>query len=73
METLPSATYLQKRAKGLRWDWVSPDRVDPRGILQDMTKGDGFTTYVHTEDNQVEYFSTKRDPERKMKLFNQLS
>ena len=26
METLPSMTYLQKRAKGLRWDWVSPDR-----------------------------------------------
>ena len=24
MEVLPSATYLQKRAKGLRWDWVSP-------------------------------------------------
>ena len=25
MEMLPSTTYLQKRAKGLRWDWVSPD------------------------------------------------
>lgn len=44
--------------------------VDPRGILQDMTKGDGFTTYVHTEDNQVKYFSAKRDTEGKMKSFN---
>ena len=25
MEVLPSVTYLQKRAKGPRWDWVSPD------------------------------------------------
>ena len=25
MERLPSTTYLQKRAKGPRWDWVSPD------------------------------------------------
>ena len=29
MEVLPSATYLQKRAKGLRWDWVSPDIYPP--------------------------------------------
>ena len=27
MEVLPSTTYLQKRAKGLRWDWVSPDNT----------------------------------------------
>ena len=25
MEVLPSVTYLHKRAKGPRWDWVSPD------------------------------------------------
>ena len=27
MERLPSMTYLQKRTKGPRWDWVSPDRT----------------------------------------------
>ena len=27
MERLPSMTYLQKRAKGPRWDWVSPDSL----------------------------------------------
>ena len=25
IERLPSATYLQKGAEGLRWNWVSPD------------------------------------------------
>ena len=28
MEMLPSTTYLQKRAKGPRWDWVSPDTME---------------------------------------------
>lgn len=37
--------------------------VDPKGILQNMAKGDGLTTHVHTEDNQVQYFSTKKDTE----------
>ena len=41
--------------------------VDPRGILQNMAKGDGLTTHVHTEDNQVQYFSTKRDTEGNMR------
>jgi len=46
--------------------------VDPRGILQTMAKGDGLTTYVHTEDNQVQYFSMKRDTEGRMKSVNHL-
>ena len=29
MEVLPSVTYLQKRAKGPRCDWVSPDIYPP--------------------------------------------
>ena len=37
--------------------------VDPKGILQSMTKGDGSTTHIHTEDNQVQYFTMKRDRE----------
>ena len=41
--------------------------VDPRGILQNMAKGDGLTTHVHTEDNQVQYFSTKKDTEGSIK------
>lgn len=41
--------------------------VDPRGILQNMAQGDGSTMYVHTEDNQVQYFITKRDAEGSMK------
>jgi hypothetical protein len=46
--------------------------VDPRGILQNMAKGDGLTTHIHTEDNQVQYFSTKRDAEGKTKSVNHL-
>ena len=46
--------------------------VDPRGILQNMAKGDGSTTHVHTEDNQVQYFSMKRDAEGSIKSVNQL-
>jgi len=41
--------------------------VDPQGILQSMAKGGGSTTYIHTEDNQVQYFSTKRDTEGNIK------
>lgn len=44
--------------------------VDPRGILQNMAKGDG--KHVHTEDNQVQYFSTKRDAEGTMKSVKHL-
>ena len=41
--------------------------VDPRRILQNMVKGDRLTMHVHTEDNQVQYFSTKRDTEGNIK------
>ena len=47
--------------------------VDPRGILQDMMKGDGLTTYIHTEDNQVKYYNMKRDRGENKKSFNHLS
>lgn len=34
--------------------------MDPKGILEEMLgEGDGF---VHTEDNVVEYFEQKMDP-----------
>jgi hypothetical protein len=35
--------------------------VDPKDILQNMAKGDGTISYVHTEDNQVQYFTMQRD------------
>ncbi|KAF8219531.1 hypothetical protein L208DRAFT_1071909, partial [Tricholoma matsutake] len=35
--------------------------VDPRGILRGMANGDGTCSYVHTEDNQVQYFAAYRD------------
>jgi hypothetical protein len=37
--------------------------VDPRNILQNMTRGDASNTYVHTEDNQVQYFVQHRGSE----------
>ncbi|KAF8229840.1 hypothetical protein L208DRAFT_1046777, partial [Tricholoma matsutake] len=30
--------------------------VDPQNILQNMTRGNTLNMYVHTEDNQVQYF-----------------
>jgi len=35
--------------------------VDPRGILHGMAIGDGTCSYVHTEENQVQYFLTSRN------------
>ena len=35
--------------------------VDPHGILGGMAIGDGTCSYVHTEDNQVQYFLSCRD------------
>ena len=35
--------------------------VDPRGILRGMAISDGTCSYVHTEENQVQYFSSCRD------------
>jgi hypothetical protein len=35
--------------------------VDPRGVLRGMANGDGTCSYVHTEDNQVQYFLSCRD------------
>jgi hypothetical protein len=46
--------------------------VDPRGILQSMAKGDGLTTHIHTEDNQVQYFRMKRDADGNIKLVKHL-
>jgi hypothetical protein len=34
--------------------------VDPAGILQGMAQGDGTCSYVHTEDNDVRYYTTTR-------------
>ena len=41
--------------------------VGPWSILWTMAKGEGLTTYIHTEDNQVQYFYTKRDGEGNIK------
>ena len=35
--------------------------VDPWGILRGMAKGDSTCSYMHTEDNQVQYFTAYRD------------
>jgi hypothetical protein len=35
--------------------------VDPCGILRGMAIGDGTCAYVHTEENQVQYFSSCRN------------
>ena len=35
--------------------------VDPRGILRGMAIGDGTCSYVHTEDNEVQYFLRYKD------------
>ncbi|KAF8809758.1 hypothetical protein BYT27DRAFT_7093807 [Phlegmacium glaucopus] len=42
--------------------------VDPQGILRSMAKGDGTTTHIHTEDNQVRYFNTRKDTEGNIKF-----
>jgi hypothetical protein len=38
--------------------------VDPRNILSDMAKN----SHIHTEDNYVEYFSTRRDSDGHQRL-----
>lgn len=35
--------------------------VDPTGILHAMAQEDSNCAYIHTEDNQVHYFTTHRD------------
>jgi hypothetical protein len=35
--------------------------VDPVGILRSMGQEDNNNTYVHTEDNKVHYYTTRRD------------
>jgi hypothetical protein len=44
--------------------------VDPRGILCGMANGDGTCSYVHTEDNQVQYFTAYRDGNGNRKSVN---
>jgi hypothetical protein len=48
-----------KEAKGQ--DTAFQKGVDPRGILRGMATGDETCSYVHTEDNQVQYFVSCRD------------
>ena len=35
--------------------------VDPTGTLRSMAQEDSNCTYIHTEDNQVHYYITRRD------------
>ena len=35
--------------------------VDPAGTLRGMAQEDASCTYVHTEDNQVHFYITRRD------------
>ncbi|KAF8240311.1 hypothetical protein L208DRAFT_1546952, partial [Tricholoma matsutake] len=35
--------------------------VDPKGILWDMAQGDRTRAYIHTEENQVQYYTAHRD------------
>jgi len=46
-----------KEAQGLE-DMPFQKGVDPRSILRNMAKGEGSTTYIHTEDNQVQYLES---------------
>jgi hypothetical protein len=59
-----------KDAKGLQ-DMPFHKGVDPHGILHGMAKGDGTCSYVHTEDNQVQYFTAYRDGNGNRKSVNQ--
>ena len=34
------------------------EEVDPRGVLVNMATGDTVHSYIHTDDNQVQYFTT---------------
>jgi hypothetical protein len=34
------------------------EEVDPRRVLVNMAAGDAVHSYIHTDDNQVQYFST---------------
>lgn len=52
----------EKEASGLE-DVPFQKGVDPQGILRDMAKGDGSTTYIHTKDNVVQFFNTRKDAE----------
>jgi hypothetical protein len=44
-----------------------PKGVDPRGILLGMTTANGSCSYVHTEDNLVQYFLSCRDKNGSLK------
>ena len=44
-----------------------PKGVDPRGILLGMTIANGSCSYVHTEDNLVQYFLSCRDKNGSLK------
>lgn len=35
--------------------------LDPGGILCHMAKGNGIFLYIHTEDNQVQFFKISQD------------
>ena len=35
--------------------------VDPAGVLRNMAQEDSNCMYIHTEDNQVHYYTTRRD------------
>ena len=56
-----SNRYLtpEKEAKGQ--DVGFQKGVDPQGVLRGMAMGDGTCSYVHTEDNQVQYFVSYRE------------
>ncbi|KAH9967619.1 hypothetical protein BGW80DRAFT_1462135 [Lactifluus volemus] len=49
-------------AKGMQTIPFLPG-VDPNGTLRNMAQEDTNYPYVHTEDNQVHYFSARRDNE----------
>ena len=44
--------------------------VDPWGILHGMANRNGTCSYVHTEDNQVQYFTAYRDGNGNRKSVN---
>ena len=55
-----SNRYLTPENEAKGQDVAFQKGVDPHGVLRGMATGDGTCSYVHTEDNQVQYFETCR-------------
>lgn len=62
-----SNRYLTPEKEARGQDVAFQKGVDPRGILRGMMNADSSCLYVHTEDNQVQYFVSSRDKNGSLK------